>query len=207
MASGKPRKRRPGGGRKPQGEHSGVTARLPSSRCTPETRRALDRAAKRNGRSRAQEIEVRLRQSLAASDYEWQDAATTEFCFLVMELARAMRLDAHTTWQNSEYLRRAFALGIVELLKRLPLTKPSPLKPPGFSEEQYSSIVVQTVWNILETSLPPAGRALGNYSFALGRMPHARRVLGIEFRGGPDNPMDTDEWQGRPPPAMRIWHP
>ena len=49
----------PGAGRKPRGEFIGKTATL-TTRITPETRAALERAAQESGRSLSQEVEHRL---------------------------------------------------------------------------------------------------------------------------------------------------
>ncbi len=56
----KPKER--GRGRPPQGEYAGKAATF-STRITPGLRAALDRAAKRNGRSLSQEVERRLENS------------------------------------------------------------------------------------------------------------------------------------------------
>ena len=53
------KKRAPGAGRKPRGEFKGKSATL-TTRITPETRAALDRAAQKGGRSLSQEVEHRL---------------------------------------------------------------------------------------------------------------------------------------------------
>jgi hypothetical protein len=53
------RKRAPGAGRKPRGEFRGKSATL-ATRITPGTRAALDRAARKSGRSLSQEVESRL---------------------------------------------------------------------------------------------------------------------------------------------------
>jgi hypothetical protein len=61
------RKRAEGGGRKPRGEFRGKSAAL-STRITEATREALDRAAAASGRSLSQEIELRLRHSIAPDE-------------------------------------------------------------------------------------------------------------------------------------------
>jgi len=58
-----PRKRAPGAGRKPRGEFKGKTMTL-TTRITPETRAALERAAKKSSRSLSQEVEHRLNASI-----------------------------------------------------------------------------------------------------------------------------------------------
>ena len=60
----KPRKRRPGAGRKPQGEYADRTASF-TMRMSQELRDRLDQEAGRSGRVLSQEVEHRLRQSLA----------------------------------------------------------------------------------------------------------------------------------------------
>lgn len=57
------RKRRSGGGRKPQGPYHGKTAQL-TTRITPQTKRHLHQSAIRNGLSFSQEVERRLRETL-----------------------------------------------------------------------------------------------------------------------------------------------
>jgi hypothetical protein len=61
--NGMVRRRSPGAGRKPQGEFRGKSATL-TTRITPETRAALERAAKKSSRSLSQEVEARLNLSL-----------------------------------------------------------------------------------------------------------------------------------------------
>jgi hypothetical protein len=56
-------KRGPSPGRKPQGEFHGKTAML-TTRITPDTRAALERAAVKSDRSLSQEVEARLNLSL-----------------------------------------------------------------------------------------------------------------------------------------------
>ena len=53
------KKRVPGAGRKPRGEFKGKSATL-TTRITPETRAAMERAAQKSGRSLSQEVERRL---------------------------------------------------------------------------------------------------------------------------------------------------
>jgi len=57
------RKRAPGGGRKPKGPYRGKSVTI-TTRVTPDTRVALERAGAKKGHSLSQEIEIRLRQSL-----------------------------------------------------------------------------------------------------------------------------------------------
>ena len=53
------KKRAPGAGRKPRGEFKGKSATL-TTRITPETRAAMERAAQKSGRSLSQDVERRL---------------------------------------------------------------------------------------------------------------------------------------------------
>jgi hypothetical protein len=57
------KKRAPGAGRKPRGEFKGKSATL-TTRITPETRAAMDRAAQKSGLSLSQEVERRLNDSV-----------------------------------------------------------------------------------------------------------------------------------------------
>ena len=58
------RKRAPGAGRPPRGEYTGKSATI-TTRIKPDTRLALEDAARANRRSLSQEIERRLRESLS----------------------------------------------------------------------------------------------------------------------------------------------
>src|SRR5436190_23773277 len=57
------KKRAPGAGRKPRGEFKGKSATL-TTRITPETRAAMERAAQKCGSSLSQEVERRLNDSV-----------------------------------------------------------------------------------------------------------------------------------------------
>jgi hypothetical protein len=61
------RKRAPGAGRPPRGEFRGKSATI-TTRIKPETRLALEDAARAHRRSLSQEIERRLRESLSSSE-------------------------------------------------------------------------------------------------------------------------------------------
>src|SRR5215813_340597 len=62
------KKRAPGAGRKPRGDYKGKSATL-TTRITPDTRAAMDRAAQKSGRSLSQEVEHRLNASIR-KDYK-----------------------------------------------------------------------------------------------------------------------------------------
>lgn len=61
------RKRAPGAGRPPRGEYTGKSATI-TTRIMPDTRLALEEAARANRRSLSQEIEHRLRESLSSTE-------------------------------------------------------------------------------------------------------------------------------------------
>ena len=60
-----------------------------ATRVTMETRKALDAAASKSGRSLSQEIEYRLRNSLKGSDKARRDPATASLCHLVTGLGHS----------------------------------------------------------------------------------------------------------------------
>jgi hypothetical protein len=60
-------KRAPGAGRPPRGEYTGKSATI-TTRIKPDTRSALEDAARANRRSLSQEIERRLRESLSSTE-------------------------------------------------------------------------------------------------------------------------------------------
>ena len=91
------RKRRPGGGRKPQGEFAGKRAVL-STRITQETRNRLKAAARASGRSLSQEIEFRLRASFATA--QQQDAQNRALGYLIGQMAAWIGPD----WRTNPWL-------------------------------------------------------------------------------------------------------
>jgi hypothetical protein len=91
-----PRKRAPGAGRKPRGEFKGKTATL-TTRITPETRAALERAAKKRRRSLSQEVEHRLYVSIRR-DYEHKSHRH------ILGLAEAIALLTH--WVEARTQKR-----------------------------------------------------------------------------------------------------
>jgi TraY domain len=71
------RKRAPGAGRKPKGEFTGKSATI-TTRIRPDTRDALERAARANGRSLSQEVEFRLRAGLLLTDAQQRNQALSQ---------------------------------------------------------------------------------------------------------------------------------
>jgi hypothetical protein len=111
------RRRAPGGGRKPQGPFKGKTAML-TTRITPETRAALERAAKKSGLSLSQEVERRLDDSILVERNRMPDVrALAEAIALVAEnvqeaTGKQWREDAFTgeaLRHGNKFLVRHFA--------------------------------------------------------------------------------------------------
>lgn len=120
----KRKKRRPGGGRKPQGEVSGLRAVM-SFRLPTEMRDELAKAAKASGNSITQEVLSRLGRSFKEDQKNYRDPATKGLCILFADLAE----NAHRgtpDWRADPFLFRAFTVGVAKLL--------ATLQPPGKPE-------------------------------------------------------------------------
>src|SRR5688572_27846545 len=94
------RKRAPGAGLKAQGPHTGKSATL-TTRITPETRDALDEAARANRRSLSQEIEVRLQASLTKSHSEHETNRALGYVLTV--LADALQRTTGKNWRDDAF--------------------------------------------------------------------------------------------------------
>jgi len=114
-----PRKRAPGGGRKPQGEFSSKTAQL-ATRVTLETRRGLDAAAKKSGRSLSQEVERRLRDSLKSSAKADRDRPTAALAYLVTRLAELLNAISKHPWNSNRWCIETLKFAVTALLDQVP---------------------------------------------------------------------------------------
>ena len=107
------RKRGPGGGRKPQGEFKGKTATL-TTRIMPTTRRALESAARKSGRSLSQEVEYRLGKSLLINRDRRRDVgALGEAITLLLECVERA---TEAQWRDDAFTCRALQHGIEFLI-------------------------------------------------------------------------------------------
>lgn len=114
-----PRKRAPGGGRKPQGEFSKKSSQL-ATRVTLETRRGLDAAAKKSGRSLSQEVERRLRDSLKGSAKAVRDRPTAALAYLVTRLAELLNAISKHPWNSNRWCIETLKFAVTALLDQVP---------------------------------------------------------------------------------------
>ena len=109
-----PRKRAPGAGRKPRGEFKGKSATL-TTRTTPETRAAMERAAQKNGRSLSQEVERRLYDSARNERSRRSDVrALAEAVAIVTE---KVELATGKQWLQDAFTGDALRRGIEVLVR------------------------------------------------------------------------------------------
>lgn len=106
------RKRRSGGGRKPAGPFKGKTATL-TTRITPETRRALEAAAKRSGQSLSQEAEHLLRGSMQKPPGAQRNWALAH---AVAALAQRIEDGTGKTWLDDTFTNQSLRLATDTLL-------------------------------------------------------------------------------------------
>ena len=106
------RKRGPGGGRKPRGEFKGKTAML-TTRIMPTTRRALESAARKSGRSLHRRWSTDLSSLLKNRDRRPDVRALVEAIALLLEcIERA----AVARWRDDAFTCRALQHGIEFLI-------------------------------------------------------------------------------------------
>jgi len=122
-----PRKRAPGAGRKPRGEFKGKTATL-TTRITPETRVALEDAAKKSRLSLSQEVERRLVRSVAR-----EHKRTTDVLGLAEAAAQVIEAVQETTakrWRQDAFTGEAIRHGMDFLIRHF-AAHGAPVIPPS----------------------------------------------------------------------------
>ena len=122
-----PKRRAPGGGRKPQGEVSRLRSVM-SFRMPEEMRDELQKAAKESGRSVTQELLRRVQESFDQDRKNYRDPATKALCFLFSDLAENVH-GGTPDWRSDPFLFRAFKIGVTKLLNNLPEPK-GKIEPP-----------------------------------------------------------------------------
>ena len=110
----KKKKRAPGAGRKPRGEFKGKSATL-TTRITPETRAAMERAAQKSGRSLSQEVERRLNDSVLNDRNRRSDVrALVEAIAIVTE---KVEIATGKNWLQDAFTGEALRHGIEVLVR------------------------------------------------------------------------------------------
>jgi hypothetical protein len=186
-------RRKPGAGRKPQGEFKGKSATI-TTRITPELRSGLEREAKRSGRSLSQEIEWRLRHSLT-DQKTVEEPRNQGLAELVAKVAGKLELQTGESWRADRFtaiaLRDSMEIlingltptgevkvpaKVEELISRIPALRDQYEKPAG--------IATGTAFGILEglriAEYPPPGHPDHHYySDEFFWLPRVREKLGL----------------------------
>jgi hypothetical protein len=108
-------KRAPGAGRKPRGEFRGKTATL-TTRITPKTRAALERASRNSGRSLSQEVESRLDASLRGDRNRARGSHIRALGEAVMLVAQCIERATEKNWTEDAFTGGAIRDGIEFLI-------------------------------------------------------------------------------------------
>ena len=194
------RKRAPGAGRKPQGEYKGKTATL-TTRIAPDTRTALEKAAKQTGRSLSQEIEDRLRRSIASDYGSGEEKHNRAFGRLTIEVAGMVEAMTGERWRTDRFAHRALRAALNIILDQLAPTgelKVPPLwegmatrwaeREPSLGEqvrtpEAAGNSAAMSVWLQLEMVEKPTDLSSGRrYEDVYYAYPNIRRDLDIPSR-------------------------
>jgi hypothetical protein len=143
------RKRAPGGGRKPQGEFSNKRAML-ATRVTLETRKSLDAAARKSGRSLSQEVERRLRDSLKLSYKADRQPETAALAYLVTRLAEMIGAISKHPWHRNRWCMETLKFAVNKLLDQLPAPdSDQPTHLDNFTPEILgSALALQLFYNV-----------------------------------------------------------
>jgi hypothetical protein len=107
------RKRARGAGRKPKGEFAGKTSTF-TTRILPETRHALERAAKQSERSLSQQVEWLLRAALKKPSPE--QVRNQALAHIVATLAADVEKATGRSWQEDAFTSRAVGLATDTIL-------------------------------------------------------------------------------------------
>jgi hypothetical protein len=137
------KKRAPGGGRKPGGEFSHLTAFF-GVRMPHDLREQLEAAAEKTGRSASQELLARLNSSLTRQREKERDPALRGLLFLIAQLAERIgggqfmadsprRSYLQKSWRTDLFKFRAFKFAVRKLLEALE-EPPGELLPPYTKE-------------------------------------------------------------------------
>jgi hypothetical protein len=148
------RERAAGGGRKPRGEFSNKRAML-ATRVTMETRKALDAAASRNGRSLSQEVERRLRDSLKGTDKARHDPATAALSHLITHSAETISQISKRPWNRNRWCIDALKFAVVKLLDQIPASESDqPAHLDAFTPELLGASLALGVFRNVEQANP-----------------------------------------------------
>jgi len=144
-----PKKRAPGGGRKPQGEFTQLTSFF-GVRMPDDLRKQLERAAVKNKRSVSQELLARLNSSLARDRDKDRDPALRGLLYLIANLAENLSREGpaaefETYWRTHWKTFRAFKIAVGKLLDAL--EPPEPPEDPAFRErwrKTWEEVLLET---------------------------------------------------------------
>jgi len=182
------RKRAPGGGRKPQGEFSSKSAQL-ATRVTFETRRALDAAARKSGRSLSQEVERRLRDSLKSSAKADRDRPTAALTHLVTRLVELISVISKRPWNSNRWCIETLKFAVTKLLDQVPAPdSDQPTHLDAFTPEILGTALALQVFHNVERADPGSDVSAGwpkefrpDVEMAVLAFSDVRRDLNVPF--------------------------
>jgi hypothetical protein len=183
------RKRAPGGGRKSRGEFSNKRAML-ATRVTMETRKALDAAASKSGRSLSQEVEYRLRDSLKNTDKARRDPATAALSNLVGRLTEMINLFSGRPWHGNRWCIETVKFALAKLLDQIPAPdSDQPANLEAFTPELLGTALALQLFHSVERANPGDDDVIASWPeevrptvrFAAHVLSDVRRDLNIPF--------------------------
>src|SRR5215510_3323980 len=125
----KARKRAPGGGRKPRGKYSNLSATL-TMRMPNDLRQQLEVAADKRGESLAQEMIRRLHHSLRREMDVKRDPAPRAMCFLLAQVIETVGLNVRPReWRADPFAYQTMKLAFNHIVDAL--APPGEIKPPS----------------------------------------------------------------------------
>jgi TraY domain-containing protein len=183
------RKRAPGGGRKPQGEFSNKRALL-ATRVTLETRKSLDAAARKSGRSLSQEVEYRLRDSLKISDKVRRQPASAALAYLATRLAETISVISKRPWHSNRWCIETLKFAVTKLLDQVPAREDDqPAHLNNLTPELFGTALGLQVFYSVERADPDDNAAATwpeefrpDFEIAVHALSNVRRDLNIPFK-------------------------
>ena len=182
-----PKKRRPGGGRKPTGKIAGNGKAL-NLRVRPEVRDEIEHEAKKNGLSLNQEVQERLILSL---EYDRKMPRFRHLMFLVGKVAKVIEGKSGGSWIDDPYTAMMLR-GAVDFLIADLGAKGEVVVPPAISEEAERQQAEG-----LSPSVDPHEVGAGEAQFILGQIrarQHSTKVFNALF--DKDRPLKAGRHHG-----------
>jgi hypothetical protein len=126
-----------------------------ATRVTLETRKSLDAAARKSGRSLSQEVERRLRDSLKVSDKADRQPESAALAYVVTRLAETISAVSKRPWHRNRWCIETLKFAVTKLLDQVPAPdSDQPAHLDNFTPEILGTAVGLQVFHNVERADP-----------------------------------------------------